>query len=420
MNKKEAIIGVIVLILVLFMGSTMLASNTLFFRLLAGMGLGYALTRSSMGFAGSVNRAYRTGSTRLLRVLMLMFVVTCVASVAFLFNGTAGYSLWINPINAGLILGGLSFGFGMTFSVCCASGVLTDLVTGLPRAFITLIFFGMGVFLGFPLQASKTWITDSWFTSASYANGVFMPDLFVNDGLNGYLGATILTIVFALIVTALAYKYEGNRKKNNTYSGCGSELEQYAIVDRDSTDKNYTVSLFSEEGYKKLFVTPWTMEAGAGVITGIFILLMGITKAGWGASTPYGLWFGRLLVAVGVSPETVSDFSTKSLKAFCGPFFEHAVSVQNVGIVLGTLICLLLAGNFVKVFTSELKITPKAAALYAMGGLFMGFGTRLANGCNVGALYTPIANFSLSGWIFLVFLVLGGVIGNKAAEKIGE
>ncbi len=39
----------------------------------------------------------------------------------------------------------------MTFSVCCASGVLTDVVTGFSRGFVTLIFFGMGVFLGFSL-----------------------------------------------------------------------------------------------------------------------------------------------------------------------------------------------------------------------------------------------------------------------------
>lgn len=418
MNKREAIIGVIVLILVLILGSTLLSSSMLFFRLVVGLGLGYALTRASMGFAGSVNRAYNTGSTRLLRVLMLMFVITAVASVAFLFNGTAGYNLWINPINLGLIVGGLFFGFGMTFSVCCASGVLTDLVTGLPRALITLLFFGLGVFIGFPIQSGQSWVTDSWFTSASSSKGVFLPDLFVNDGLNGYLGASIVTIIFALVFAALAYKYENSRKKKNTYTGVCSELEQYAIVDKETTDKNYTVKLFGQEGYKKLFVTPWKMETGAGVIAGIFILLMGVTKAGWGASTPYGVWFGRLLIALGVSPETVSDFSTKSLKTFCMPFFEDAVSVQNVGIVLGTLICLLLAGNFVKVFTSELKINIKEAGLFAMGGLFMGFGTRLANGCNVGALYTPISNFSLSGWLFLIFLVAGGIIGNIVAKKL--
>ena len=47
----------------------------------------------------------------------------------------------------------------------------------------------------------------------------------------------------------------------------------------------------------------------------------------------------------------------------------------------------------------------------------MGIGTRFANGCNVGALFTPIANFSLSGWIFFIFLVAGAIIGNKVAEK---
>lgn len=45
----------------------------------------------------------------------------------------------------------------------------------------------------------------------------------------------------------------------------------------------------------------------------------------------------------------------------------------------------------------EMNLTVREALLFALGGLTMGVGTRLANGCNVGALYTPIANFSLSG-----------------------
>jgi uncharacterized protein len=46
-------------------------------------------------------------------------------------------------------------------------------------------------------------------------------------------------------------------------------------------------------------------------------------------------------------------------------------------------------------------MTFREGLVFALGGLSMGIGTRLANGCNVGALYTPIANFSLSGWISL-------------------
>ncbi len=47
----------------------------------------------------------------------------------------------------------------------------------------------------------------------------------------------------------------------------------------------------------------------------------------------------------------------------------------------------------------------------------MGYGTRLSNGCNVGALYTPIAEFSLSGWIYLIFIVIGGFLGNIFVQR---
>lgn len=412
MNKRESIIGAIVLIAILVLGGTQLSSNMLFFRLIVGMGFGYALTRSSMGFAGSVNRAYTTGSTKLLRALMFMFVITALMMVAFIFNGTEGYGLWVNPINLGLILGGLLFGFGMTFSACCASGVLTDLVTGLPRAFITIIFFGLGIFLGFPVQKSASWVTTSWFTTSSDFKGVYLPDLFKNDGFNGFLGAICLTVIFALIVVAFSYRYENKRKEKNTYTGVECEVEQYTEV------KEEKMTLFSEAGYKKAFVKPWTLGTGAAVIAGFFIVLTGVTGKGWGASTPYGHWFGRILRVFGVSADSLAEFTMQDPGVYTNPFFEHPVYVQNVGIVLGTLVCLLLAGKFKKVFTSELKITFKDAVLFACGGFLMGFGTRLSNGCNVGALYTPIANFSLSGWIFLAFLIAGGVLGNMLAKRI--
>ena len=146
-------------------------------------------------------------------------------------------------------------------------------------------------------------------------------------------------------------------------------------------------------------------------------MLMGVTKAGWGASTPYGIWFGKILIAFGVSPEAVADFAQMAPDAYVLPFFQHSVSVQNFGIILGTLIYLLAAGVFTKTFREGLRMTFREGLVFALGGLSMGIGTRLANGCNVGALYTPIANFSLSGWIFFVFLIIGGVAGNLFGKK---
>ncbi|MGX7111927.1 YeeE/YedE family protein [Gemella cuniculi] len=423
MTKKLEIYlsGILVLFILLF-GRFYLKTDILFFRLLVGVGLGYVLTRAYMGFAGSVNRAYITGSTRLMKTLMLMFFITALFSTAVLFNAdVTTFDLWVNPINAGLILGGILFGFGMSFSCCCASGVLTDLASSLPRAFITLVFFCLGVFIGFPVQNSQDWINNSWFSTETGekigTKGVYFPDLFKFDGMQGYLGAILVTGIFCFIVVWISNYYENKRKAEGSYVGYFSEkiqdLENKKVIEKnEKKEKN-------QGYYYNLFVKPWSMKTGAFVISGIFVLLMGITRAGWGASTPYGFWFGKALMFFGVSPDSIESFTKMSSKPFVLPFFEHPITVQNIGIFLGALIYLLSAKLFVKTFSAEFKISPKLGIFYAIGGLCMGFGTRLANGCNVGALYTPIANFSLSGWIFLVFLVVGGVLGNKLSKKVG-
>jgi len=418
LKKIERVLGIILILAALILGKNLLKSDMLFFRLLIGCGLGYTLTRAYMGFAGSVNRAYRTGSTKLMRTLMFMFFISCLVSVAFFFKqDVTAYKLWINPINLGLIIGGIMFGFGMAFSSCCASGVLTDLVTGLPRALTTLIFFGMGVFLGFPVQNTAEWVKKSWFTSPvgeKMAGGVFLPDLFKWDGVEGYLGALVLTAIFCGIVVGAAYAYENSRKKGRTFIGTPMEKVQDQLAVTVADD----YSVLSDNSYDRIFVKPWTMKQGAIVITILFAILMGVTKSGWGASTPYGIWFGKILMVFGVSPESLAAFAKMKPDGFVQPFFQNAVSVQNFGIVVGTSIYLLTAGIFKKTFFEEMNITFREILLYALGGLSMGFGTRLSNGCNVGALYTPIANFSLSGWVFLAVMVVGGILGNKLARKL--
>lgn len=108
-----------------------------------------------------------------------------------------------------------------------------------------------------------------------------------------------------------------------------------------------------------------------------------------------------------------SNICDTKATAFTYPFFEHPIYIQNIGIMIGTTFYLLTSNRLISTFKASLKITPKQALFYAIGGITMGFGTRLANGCNVGALYT----FSLSGWIFLIVLVIGGIVGNKVAKK---
>lgn len=411
MGKKEKVAGVVLTILALALGEAFLKSDMLF-RLTIGLALGYSLMRAYTGFAGSVNRAFRCGSTKLMRTMMFMFFITCVLTTAFLLKGNpTQYKLEINPINIGLLVGGILFGFGMALSSCCATGVLTDLVVGFPRAFVTLIFFGCGVFLGFPIQHTASWVKKSWASTdvgRKLAGGVFLPDLFKWDGFHGYLGSLLLTALFCGIVVFLAYRYEKKRKDNNTYRENDTEALQDHQPQFDS--KNY--KLFSESTFDRIFAKPWTLKQGAIALSILFAVLMGVTKGGWSASTPYGVWFGKVLMIFGVSPQAIAGFTKMAPDMYIQPFFQNAVSVQDFGIIVGTLIYLLGAGSFLKTFKEGLHLTFRESLIFALGGFAMGIGTRMSNGCNVGALYTPIAQFSLSGWVFFAVLVVGGILGN--------
>jgi len=399
MIKTQSIIGFILLALIVTFGYTTFENSGLFFRLMIGLGFGYALVRASMGFAGGVNKLTRSGSTTLVKALMGMFVLSALFNTLLLYNGTGNYNLGVFPINAGLIVGGLMFGFGMALSSCCATGSLTDLASGFSRATVTIFFFAMGVFLGFYTQNTASWIKQSWITSETgsyFKGGVYLPDLFQFDGFNGFLGAMILSSLFAVIVIKLAQNYEKNfNKKNN--------INNKPMVDESRAD------LFS---YESLFIKPWKMKVSVVIISILFFILLYSTQKGWSATTSFGLWFANMLMIFGVSTDTLSEFTSKPIEFFTTPILEHSTSVQNFGIVLGAVFALLLAGSFNKKFLAGLRITPKGFFTYAFGGLIMGLGTRLSNGCNVGALYTPIAEFSLSGWVYLIVVVLGGLTGN--------
>ncbi|MBC7322959.1 MAG: YeeE/YedE family protein, partial [Acetomicrobium sp.] len=123
MKRVEYVVGFLAALCIVVGGKMFLSSNDLYFRLLIGTGLGYTLSRAYTGFAGSVYRAYKTGSTKLMRTMTFMFFITGLLMAAFLFRSDpASYNLWINPINMGLIIGAFLFGFGMSFSECCATG----------------------------------------------------------------------------------------------------------------------------------------------------------------------------------------------------------------------------------------------------------------------------------------------------------
>jgi len=390
--KKESLFGFALLFLLSAI-ALLLLKDGIALRFFIGLVFGFSLVRSSIGFAGSVNKLYRAHSASVAKTIIWIFIVTSVFVALIMSGNESAYKLSIYPINFGLVVGGLLFGFGMAMSSCCATGSLTDLSSGFSRAVVTIFFFGMGVFLGFGIQANSPFVKESYLTSESgalFKGGVFLPDYFTFDGFNGYLGALVVTLLFGLFAIYVASRF----------------------------DKS---SVVQEEGertlFEKIFVYSWKMYVSVLVISATFAFLFYISHKGWSASSALGIWFGKLLMLFGVEAQSIAEFTSRDIKLFVAPITSHSTSMQNIGIVLGSLLALLLAGTFTQKFIAGLKITPKGAMTFAFGGFIMGFGTRLSNGCNVGALYTPIAEFSLSGWIYLVFVVVGGILGNMFIKR---
>ena len=80
---------------------------------------------------------------------------------------------------------------------------------------------------------------------------------------------------------------------------------------------------------------------------------------------------------------------------------------MNIGIVAGALIAAAMAGKLK--LSAHLSLFSLAAAI--AGGLLLGYGARLAYGCNIGAFFSGVASTSLHGWVWIVAAVLGNVIG---------
>lgn len=74
-----------------------------------------------------------------------------------------------------------------------------------------------------------------------------------------------------------------------------------------------------------------------------------------------------------------------------------------------------LAGRFAPVW----RIPWRSLVAAVIGGLLMGYGARLAFGCNIGAFFSGVASGSLHGWLWLVAAMAGTALGTLLRPVFG-
>lgn len=371
------------------------------------------LTRSRFGFAGGVKRVFYRGESSLTVALLLLFTITAIVNVGIQWATASKGALpaWqiTNPDiqsvipgtqnvrigNISVALGAFLFGMGMIMAGGCASGTLSDFGEGEGHAWVALPFFVLfaapGQYLGYVLDNTAI---------GKVGVNVWLPQYV------GYGGAIAITILIMFGLFLITKGYENKKKKDGMYLDPKSDWEKFEEpLDTDNSQEPFKLN--SWKTYQTFFVKRWTFVTGAvGIAIGAIFILTTTGKA-WGVTTPFVSLDQKFFQLFGM--KFTSPAFDETAEAMKGSLLVDGGTIRNIGIVVGALIAFTLAGRF----KFSLKMSFQDFIGFAIGGSLMGLGSRMARGCNIGALYSAITNFSLHGYIFMFFLILGAAFAIK-------
>jgi uncharacterized protein len=88
---------------------------------------------------------------------------------------------------------------------------------------------------------------------------------------------------------------------------------------------------------------------------------------------------------------------------------------MDVGIMLGALFAAGVAGRFAPAW----RVPARSLAGAIVGGLLLGYGARIAYGCNIGAYFSGIASGSVHGWVWFPSAFIGNAVGTTLRPMFG-
>jgi uncharacterized protein len=349
---------------------------------LLGGALGLVLYHAAFGFTSAwrVFIADRRGAG--LRAQMVMLAV----AVALFFPVLAAGSLFgqqvtglVSPIGVSVIFGAFIFGIGMQLGGGCASGTLYTVGGGSTRMLLTLAFFIVGSALG---AAHFHW----WMTLPSLP-----PTSLVK--LWGPWTALAVNLAALAAIAALTALVEKRRHGR--------------LVPANQTERRRL---------HRFLQGPWPLVAGAVALALLNFATLALAGRPWGITSAFALWGSKAAEAIGLQASSWPYWSTPArLAELQGSVLNDITSVMDFGIIIGAFLAAALAGRFAPTW----RIPARSAVAAVVGGLLLGYGARLAYGCNIGAYFSGIASGSLHGWVWLVAAFFGNVAGTYFRPLFG-
>src|SRR2546425_170820 len=150
-------------------------------------------------------------------------------------------------------------------------------------------------------------------------------------------------------------------------------------------------------GWRRVVQGPWPLGVGAVLLALLNLVTLVVAGTPWSITWAFALWGAKALVAMGYDLSGVAFWSGEFQQtALAAPVLADVTSVMDLGLVLGALLGAGLAGRF----APRRRVPARRVAAAVLGGLLLGYGSRIAYGCNIGALFGGIASTSLHGWVW--------------------
>jgi hypothetical protein len=274
----------------------------------------------------------------------------------------------LGPLSISLLVGAFVFGIAMQIADGCGSGTLYKAGLGIPLNMAILPLFAFGSFLG------AVQLNDWLGLGQLPAHGL------VSQNSEASFSASFIPLLITLgilLLLAAAVRW-----------WVGAE--------------------------KKWWSKRWIWGAiGLAALASANLLVAGQP---WGVVYGFGLWAAKLSVASGLFDPSSNTFWAQA---------EHAqrlqetvlldiTSITNIGILAGAL--------WVRKndrLSPPMKLSAKQWLIALFAGFIMGYASRLAFGCNVGAMLSGISTGSVHGWVWLLMAFCGSILGVKLRKRWG-
>ncbi len=358
-----------------------------------GIGFGIFLQKGRFCFVSAFRDFFAYKDSRVLRgVVAGILTMTVGVGIAY-FSGTPTDRFWVPNFGLSSLIGGFVFGVGMTVGGGCASGTLYRAAQGYLHYWVMLAFTLIG-----------------YVVFAALFTPVFLPYYFTPLQVFGGVSAfflvprTLAPILTTTVVFAAVLAYRGFYRNRGTDSSTSAlRVRPPSIPLRPLSLRLFSVSPIAPRRQnaasflRREWNTTWC-GIGIGILASAWFVLWNT----WSITGPEVRWTGLLLAKiVGV------DYLNGNAYWSGVVFSAHGMTISLdmimlVGLMVGAMIAAFWSGDF-RVRKPLWRRTPNMIA----GGLLMGFGARMAPGCNISNAFAGLGILSLSSAVATLGLVLG-------------